>query len=193
LTHLSNTMTAHQLQPDKWVDLYADYLFNYAVARVSNAEIAKDLVQETFFAGLNSAKNYKGDAAERTWLIAILKRKVIDHYRKINSARGKAEVKVNFYEEGDKKGSWLEERVPQVWGNDADKNIENTELKDTLDNCIQNLPQKYRTVFLLKNVQQYETDEICNELGITSSNLWVIIHRARHQLRKCMEDNWFAK
>jgi len=45
----------------------------------------------------------------------------------------------------------------------------------------------------MKNVQQYETEEICNELGITASNLWVIIHRARHQLRKCLEENWFAK
>ena len=71
-------MEINNLNPDKWVDLYADYLFNYAVTRVSDAEIAKDLVQDTFIAGLKSAKNFKGDAAERTWLIAILKRKVID-------------------------------------------------------------------------------------------------------------------
>lgn len=82
-------MAKHKLQPDNWVNQYADYLFNYAVSRVSDAEIAKDLVQETFFAGLNSAKNYKGDAAERTWLVSILKRKVIDHYRKINSKKGR--------------------------------------------------------------------------------------------------------
>ena len=80
-------MTDHQLHPETWVDRYADYLFNYAVTRVSDAEIAKDLVQETFFAGLKSATNYKGTAAERTWLIAILKRKVIDYYRKINSRK----------------------------------------------------------------------------------------------------------
>ena len=89
-------MAAYKLNPDSWVDLYADYLFNYAIARVSDAEIAKDLVQETFFAGLNSAKNYKGDAAERTWLIAILKRKVIDYYRKSNSKKGKAEVRMGY-------------------------------------------------------------------------------------------------
>ena len=88
-------MAKHKLQPDNWVDQYADYLFNYAVSRVSDAEIAKDLVQETFFAGLNSAKNFKGNAAERTWLVSILKRKVIDHYRKINSKKGKAEVRIN--------------------------------------------------------------------------------------------------
>jgi len=80
-----------------------------------------------------------------------------------------------------------------MWENEAEKNIENAELKIALDNCIKNLPEKYRIVFLMKNMQHYDTEEICNELDIKASNLWVIIHRARHQLRKCLEDNWFAK
>ena len=96
-------MTSYSLHPDTWVDQYADYLFNYAVTRVSDAEIAKDIVQETFLAGLKSAKNFKGDAAERTWLIAILKRKVIDHYRKINSNKGKAEVRMSYNSSSDAK------------------------------------------------------------------------------------------
>ena len=100
-------METHQLHPETWVDQYADYLFNYAVARVSDAELAKDLVQETFFAGLKSAKNFKGTAAERTWLIAILKRKVIDHYRKINSKKGKAEVRMNYSSHSDSEGAGL--------------------------------------------------------------------------------------
>ena len=183
----------HTLDPDKWVDSHSDYLFNYTITRVDNQELAKDIVQETFFSGLKALKNFRGQASERTWLISILKRKIIDHYRKINSTKGKAEVRVNFYEEGDQKGSWIEERIPQSWDNEAEKDIENVELKNTIEQCVQKLPEKYRTVFVLKNVEQYETEEICNELGITASNLWVIIHRARHQLRKCLEDNWFAK
>ena len=187
---MSNTKK-HTLNPNKWIDLYADYLFNYAITRVDSSDLAKDLVQETFFSGLKGKDNFRGQASERTWLISILKRKIIDHYRKINSVKGKKEVRVNFYAEGDKKGSWLEECVPQAWGNEAEKNIENEELKKALDYCIQNLPEKYKIVFLLKSVQNYESDEICNELGISSSNLWVIIHRARLQLRKCLEENWF--
>jgi len=183
----------HTLNPNNWVGAHSDYLFNYTITRVDNEELAKDIVQETFFSGLKAQQNFRGQASERTWLISILKRKIIDHYRKINSAKGKAEVRVNFYQDGDKKGSWLEERVPKMWDNEAEKNIENEELKAALDNCITNLPEKYRMVFVMKNVQYYETEEICNELGITASNLWVIIHRARHQLRKCLEDNWFAK
>ncbi len=181
----------HTLNPNKWIDLYADYLYNYAVTRVDGQDLAKDLVQETFFSGLKGKDNFRGQASERTWLISILKRKIIDHYRKINSVKGKKEVRVNFYGDGDKKGSWLEECVPQTWGNEAEKNIENEELKKALDYCVQNLPEKYRIVFLLKSVQNYESNEICNELGISPSNLWVIIHRARLQLRKCLEENWF--
>lgn len=181
----------HTLNPNKWIELYADYLYNYAVPRVDNQDLAKDLVQETFFSGLKGMDRFRGEASERTWLVSILKRKIIDHYRKINSAKGKKEVRVNFYAEGDKKGSWLEECVPVSWGNEAEKKIENQELKSALDNCIDNLPEKYKIVFLLKTVQEYETNEICNELDITASNLWVIIHRARLQLRRCLEDNWF--
>jgi RNA polymerase sigma-70 factor (ECF subfamily) len=181
----------HKLNPDKWVSLHADYLYNYAVGRVNNHEISKDLVQETFFAGLKAMDNFQGLASERTWLIAILKRKIIDYYRKINSTKGKAEVKMNFYSDGEREGEWIEERVPSSWQADVDKNIENSELAFALEKCINNLPEKYAMVFRMKTIEQYETEDICNELDISSSNLWVIIHRARTQLRKCMEDNWF--
>lgn len=179
------------LLPDKWVDSYADYLFNYAITRVNNHDFAKDLVQETFLSAWKGKDNFRGQASERTWLISILKRKVIDYYRKINSAKGKKEVRMSFYQDDDRKGSWIEECVPQSWVNQAEADIENEELKEAINNCVSALPEKYRLVFLLKTEQRYETREICNELDITSSNLWVIIHRARVQLRKCLEDTWF--
>jgi len=182
----------HTLNPNKWIDLHADYMFNYTISRINNHDLAKDLVQETFLASLKAMKNYKGQASERTWLISILKRKIIDHYRKSNSFKGKAEVRMSFYEDGENRGKWIEERAPSDWG-DAESDIENRELKSALDLCIDNLPEKYRSVFILKTVQNYETEEICNEVGISSSNLWVIIHRARIQLRACLEGNWFKK
>lgn len=187
------TEKKHTLNPDKWIDLHADYLYNYTISRVSKSEISKDLVQETFFAGLKAMKNFEGKASERTWLVAILKRKIIDYYRKINSTKGKAEVRMNFYSDGENEGDWLEERVPQTWGSDADKAIETEELGNTLEECIDKLPEKYAMVFKMKTLQDFDTEEICKELDITASNLWVIIHRARTQLRRCMEDNWFVK
>lgn len=186
-----STSKIHTLNPDVWVKSYSDYLFNYTITRVNDENIAKDLVQETFFSGLKSMKNFEGRASERTWLISILKRKIIDHYRKINSNKGKAEVRMNFYSDGENEGEWIEERAPNTWGDDTDKDIQNEELKETLERCIDKLPEKYGMVFRMKTIQGFDTEDICKELDITSSNLWVIIHRARTQLRKCMEDNWF--
>ncbi|TKD59354.1 sigma-70 family RNA polymerase sigma factor [Flavobacterium sp. ASW18X] len=184
-------MPVNHLNPNMWVDNYADYLFNYAVSRVNDTEIAKDLVQETFMAGLNSAKNYKGDAAERTWLIAILKRKVIDHYRKINSKKGKAEVKVNFVANDEQEGDWLEEKVADLFSLSGDDAMENEELGVAIYNCLSKLPKKQSDVFRMKTIQGMATEDICNELGINPSNLWVMIHRARTSLMGCLNQNWF--
>ncbi|MDF0708985.1 sigma-70 family RNA polymerase sigma factor [Flagellimonas okinawensis] len=184
-------MAKHKLQPDNWVDQYADYLFNYAVSRVSDAEIAKDLVQETFFAGLNSAKNYKGDAAERTWLVSILKRKVIDHYRKINSKKGKAEVRINYNSDSDAEGDWLEQQVADPYSQDGDNVLENEELGFAIQDCITKLPKKQALVFRLKTIQGMSTEDVCNELDINPSNLWVMIHRARTALMGCLNENWY--
>ena len=181
----------HQLQPDTWVDLYADYLFNYAVARVSDSEIAKDLVQETFFAALKSAKNYKGTATERTWLIAILKRKVIDYYRKINSKKGKAEVRINYSSNSDTEGDWLEEQVADPYSLQENDAVENRELGLAIQSCISKLPKKQSKVFTMKTIQGLSTEDICKELGINPSNLWVMVHRARTALMGCLNENWF--
>ncbi len=186
------TAPMNKLQPDNWVDNYADYLYNYAIARINDPEIAKDLVQETFFAGLKSAKNYQGNATERTWLIAILKRKVIDYYRKINSKKGKAEVRINYNSDSESEGDWLEEQVADpgsILENDA---IENEELGMAIQDCISKLPQKQSAVFTMKTIRGLSTEDICNELGINPSNLWVMVHRARTSLMGCLNENWFT-
>lgn len=180
------------LDPNQWIDKYSDYLFNYTISRVHDRDIAKDLVQDTFFAGLKSMKNFKGDASERTWLISILKRKIIDYYRKINSNKGKAEVRMTYINE-DSEGDWLEERVADVDDMNAEETIENTELGDAIYDCLSKLPEKQAQVFKMKTIEGLETEFICNELNITASNLWVIIHRARVAMADCMEKNWFKK
>jgi RNA polymerase sigma-70 factor (ECF subfamily) len=183
-------MPKHQLDPNKWIDSYADYLFNYTITRVSNRDIAEDLVQETFFSGLKSAVNFKGEASERTWLVSILKRKIIDHYRKINSNKGKAEVRIN-YNEGESEGDWLEERVADPFDRNAESTLENEELGLAIHNCLEKLPQRQAEIFKMKTIQNFDTEAICNEFDISASNLWVIIHRARTALAGCLDDTWF--
>ncbi|RYH72545.1 sigma-70 family RNA polymerase sigma factor [Flavobacteriaceae bacterium 144Ye] len=182
-------MPNHKLNPDNWIDNYSDYLFNYTISRVNDREMAKDLVQDTFFAALKSMKNFKGDANERTWLIAILKRKIIDHYRKINSKKGQAEVRMS-YNSDEAEGDWLEERVSDPFDKTAEDKLENEELGDAIYSCLGKLPEKQANVFKMKTVEGLDTETICNELNITASNLWVIIHRARNAMAECLEENW---
>ncbi len=183
-------MPNHQINPNKWIDLYSDYLFNYTISRVSDREIAQDLVQDTFLAGLKSMKNFKGEASERTWLISILKRKIIDHYRKTNSKKGKAEIRIN-YNDSESEGDWLEERVADPFDKTAEDTLQNAELGEAIHNCLEKLPKKQADVFKMKTILGHETEAICNELNITASNLWVIIHRARTAMADCLKENWF--
>lgn len=188
---IASIMPNHQINPNKWIDLYADYLFNYTITRVSDREIAQDLVQDTFLAGLKSMKNFKGDASERTWLISILKRKIIDYYRKINSKKGKAEVRISYNDDAETEGDWLEERVADPYDKTAEDTLQNAELGNAIHNCLGKLPEKQSEIFKMKTIQGFETEVICNEFNITASNLWVIIHRARTAMADCLKENWF--
>lgn len=182
-------MTVHKIDAIKWVDRYSDYLYNYTIVRVNDHEVAQDLVSETFFAGLKSAANFKGEASERTWLIAILKRKIIDHYRKKNSKKGKAEVRMHF-NDGDSDGDWLEERVRDPFDKTAEDDIENKELGNAIHDCLDGINEKQAAIFKLKTIENHDTEAICNAYNITPSNLWVIIHRARTAMADCLEQNW---
>jgi RNA polymerase sigma-70 factor (ECF subfamily) len=183
-------MSANILNPETWVDRYSDYLYNYTIVRVNNHEVAQDLISETFLAGLKSQKNFKGEASERTWLISILKRKIIDHYRKTNSKKGKAEVRMT-YNDDDAEGDWLEERVSDPDYKTAEDTMVNEELGLAILNCLEGLNEKQATIFKMKTIEGFDTEAICNEFNITPSNLWVIIHRARKAMADCLEKNWF--
>ncbi|MBZ0328600.1 MAG: sigma-70 family RNA polymerase sigma factor [Altibacter sp.] len=183
-------MSSNLLHPNSWVDRYSDYLYNYTIVRVNDHEIAQDLISETFLAGLKSQKNFKGEASERTWLISILKRKIIDHYRKINSRKGKAEVRMNYNSE-DSEGDWLEERVSDPFDKTAEDTMVNEELGLAILNCLEGLNEKQAAIFKMKTIEGFDTETICNEYNITPSNLWVIIHRARKAMADCLEKNWF--
>ncbi len=183
-------MYANKLDPTKWVDKYSDYLFNYTIVRVNDRELANDIISETFLAGLKSMNNFKGEATERTWLISILKRKIIDYYRKINSNKGKAEIRIK-YSDDDNGGDWLEEQAPDRFELNAEDFMENEELGMAIIECMDKLPEKQAQIFKMKTIEGFDTETICNEFDITPSNLWVIIHRARVTLAECLEKNWF--
>lgn len=182
-----------KLTPDKWVATYADSLFNYAMARVGERETAKDLVQETFLSALRGLGGFKGESSEKTWLFSILRNKIIDYYRKkgtakeipVSSVSGPADEEYYF----DENGHWKQELLPVDWGGVHDE-ARSGEFMDTLRNCLSRLTAQCRGAFTLKYMEELEADEICKELSISSSNYWVIIHRAKLQLRHCLQKNW---
>lgn len=185
-------MSDYELHPEHWVDRYSDYLYNYTIVRVNDHEVAQDIISETFLAGLKSKDNFKGEATERTWLIAILKRKIIDQYRKSNSAKGKAEIRIN-YSDDENDGNWLEDQVSDTYEKTAQETMENEELGLAILNCLDSINEKHAAIFKMKTIDGIDTETICNEFNITPSNLWVIIHRARTALAECLEQNWFKE
>ncbi len=188
----------HTLKPQMWVEQHGNYLFNYAIVRVNDREKAEDLVQETFLAGLKAKDNFQGKSSERTWLISILKRKVIDTYRKQYSSKVSSMSEYeqdisdgDFYRTEDPfKGHWLEGKGPHSNSLLPEGEMEQEELREIIRRCIKNLPPNLAAAFAMKMIDEADSDEICKELGITSSNLWVMLHRARLKMRTCVESKW---
>jgi len=178
------------LNPEKWIDNYADYLYNYTIVRVNDHIAAQEIVSETLLSAWRARRNYKGKAAERTWLTAILKRKIIDYYRKVNSAKGQAEVSMS-YPSPEMEGDWIEENIADSQNRNAEDILENEELRLAILKCLKQLPKKQAEIFRMKTIEGIDTKTICKEHQITPSNLWVIIHRARKSMSACLEKTWF--
>ena len=189
-------MTAenNRLRPHEWVESHADYLYAYTIARISDEEQVKDLLQETFLAALEKADKFEGKSSERTWLTAILKNKIVDVYRKrssglIDADVNKAEQKqADFFDSYD--GHWNSEHEPQDFGIEDHDPIINKEFNQILQKCMQKLPALWKSVFTMKHMDDETTDVICAELKLTASNFWVIIHRTKLNLRDCLQKNW---
>lgn len=181
-------------QPDaaSWVDEHGDALYRYALSRVSDPAAAEDLVQETFLAALHTFHSFDGKSSERTWFISILKHKIIDHYRKQSRHSDLFSNDMSPEEEDyQENGFWNMQRAPSDWGSQPEQALQRQEFMAVLRQCIEQLPHTFAAVFSLRELEGLSSKAICKELEITSSNLWVLLHRARHRLRRCLEDNWF--
>lgn len=172
------------IDPNLWVDLYADKLYSFALKKVFSEDLAKDLVQETFLSALQAIANFKHESSELTWLTAILKNKIMDSFRKKKLPLGKVNND-DFFEEN---GHW--KTKPLAIGVEDENYLENKELQKILKNCINKLPELWITVFSLKYIEDNDTALICKSLGITKSNYWIIIHRSKLSLRACLEKKW---
>lgn len=186
------------VEPDRhkmftqWVNQYGDALYSWAFRKTIDEAIAQDLVQETFIAAYQNLETFKKASSPKTWLFSILKNKIIDQYR-LRAKTGAFPIDTydetaNWFDEDDR---WKKDNRPEPWETSDVNILDDPEFDSVLTHCIGNLPVSWSACVHLKYLGEKQTEEICQELKITASNLWQILHRAKLQLRNCLERKWF--
>lgn len=168
------------------------------MVRVNHRQTAEDLVQETFVAAFRSQESFRGGSSEKTWLVAILKNKIIDHYRKrdvLKDAQSyladtEDEFSSSFFNVHD--GHWKKDAYPQPWSESADASVDREEFSKAVQGCIAKMPPKLMPIFVARFFDEEDSETICKVHKISPSNYWVIIHRAKVLFRSCIEKNWFS-
>jgi RNA polymerase sigma-70 factor (ECF subfamily) len=194
----SQEFTVTHISGDALLVEHGDYLYRYALLRLRDPHLAEDAVQETLLAAL-SAKNGQSFAAKsaiRTWLTGILKHKIIDHFRR---AQREAPLPDGEIADGElppgmddfflEDGHWTE--PPSSLGNPAAL-LEQQQFWGVLQSCLDRLPKALARIFLLREIEEKENEEICKELEVSTTNAWVMLYRARMGLRKCLEMSWLG-
>ncbi len=181
--------------PSQWVERHSDALFGYAILQLGNPDEARERVQETFLAALQARATFRGESTERTWLMGILKHKIIDQFRRrkrdssvVDSEAGE-KVMENIFS---KKGYWKYEHN-RSWKDHLDSESEYAEFLAALELCLSKLPNLMGEAFSLRDIQGLKADRICEILEVSATNLWTLLHRARALLRDCLYRNWFGK
>lgn len=186
--------SSYKLFPREWVAKYSDELFGFAVIRVNDEETARDLLQETFLSALKNLETFKGEISEKNWLYLILKNKIIDHYRKkskSNLVPIEDEQEINeFFDEA---GHWKKGALPAQFSQSVESGHHSFEFYEILEKCKRKLNEIQSNLFSIKFLDEMESEEICKELEISSSNYWVLIHRIKLKIRKCIEKLFYGK
>lgn len=170
------------------VEEHSDYLLSFAMSKLRDIDLAKDLVQDTFVSALTKLDSFEHRSKLRTWLTSILNRKIIDYWRK-------AETKYtdpisSFFDQSGGSQEWIVEKKGSTNINDAEARLTNEETSQELGECLETLPEKWYGIVTAKYLDEKESEQICNDFGITPSNLWVIMHRAKLLLRDCLKNKW---
>ena len=184
-------ISSNAVNPQIWIAEYRESLFKYALIRLRDADLAEESIQETFLAALQSRKGFQGLASEKTWLIGILKRKIYDHFRRI--ARDKQyhatlpmeRLKNDVF---DRKG--MPAAGSRIWFSDPSMVYEQKEFLKIIKHALAELPGRTAQAFILREVIELSSQEICEFLDISICNLYVMVHRARKRLKDDLQQKW---
>ncbi len=180
-------------EPERWLEEHGSALYSFALLHVRDTYRAEDLVQETLLAALKARDRFQGEASVRTWLTGILKHKIMDDFRRQSreapapdspeAAWQAAEVQ-RVEESFTDNGNW--DPPPTDWGN-PEKNLSSEQFWSLIEHCLTTLSPRLARLFILRELWEMETEEVCKELAITPTNLWTMLHRARLGMRQCVE------
>ena len=174
-------------EPGEWLSRYGDALYRYALARLRRPHEAEEAVQETLLAALRARAQFQGRSHPRTWLMGILKRKVVDQLRAAaRGARGSDTDDLDAW--FDARGKW---RKPPWGWHDPSAAAERAEFWRVVRRCLSRLPSRMAAAFTLRTLDDRAAAEVCQELAVSPGNLWVLLHRARLQMVRCLDLNWF--
>ncbi len=177
---------------EDWVDKYFTQMYRFALTRVKDQDVAEEVVQETFLAAWKSKESFSGRSTEKSWLFGILKHKILDYFRQVKKRGeiefgdpGEWESAENLFQAN---GLW--KTPPSSWGINPEEAAQNVQLLEALNQCVENLSDRFKSLFLLKEMDGLTADEICDQLEIKPANLWVMMHRIRSRLKTCLESNF---
>lgn len=168
-------------------------LLRYARSQMRNDAWAEDAVSECLLAALERPQSFAGQSQLKTWLVGILKHKLIDQFRRHTREATVFERDDNEDLDDllfDASGHWRE--MPVEWDEHPERSLDQRQFLEVLDACVERLPAAQGRLFMMREWLELETEEICKELAISPTNLWVMLHRARLRLRDCLQATWFA-
>ena len=184
---------------NKWVAEYTEDLFSWAYFKTSNKEVAEDLVQDTFFAAVKALPDFREESNPKTWLFAILNNKIADFHRKnsknieihfsVSEQQGQRSVEEMF----DENGNWQKSRRPVHWEEEPVNLLDDPQFKLVFEGCMGKLPEKWFSAVYGKYLDEKKGEQICQELEISPTNFWQILHRSKLKLRECLEIMWFKR
>ncbi|MDO9225625.1 MAG: sigma-70 family RNA polymerase sigma factor [Pseudomonadota bacterium] len=184
--------------PDAWLDEHGAALYKYALLHTRDEHKAEEAVQETLLAALQARDRFSGGASARTWLIGILKHKIMDMFRhdarvvQLEDPDDLEDLDVDTHPHATdamfaSDGHW-QNRLSD-WGN-PEELLERGQFMAILQRCLDVLPPRLARLFMLREVMEENSETICQELAITPTNLWTMLYRARLGLRQCLDRNW---
>jgi len=180
-------------EPERWLEEHGSALYSFAFLHVRDAHRAEDLVQETLLAALKARVRFKGNASIRTWLTGILKHKIMDEFRRqsrelpgpdVPEQTWEAEEAQRAAENFDNQGHWS---APLSDWDSSEQAYARGQFWALIEQCLAALSPRMARLFILRELWEMETAEVCKELSITPTNLWTSLHRARLGMRRCLE------